>query len=149
MKLVFDNFPVTWNIITLPVDVLVKSETDLDSSTGKPCFFSSYANTANKTYTLKSGTKLVDIRTLKYLVLETMLELKYKYLRKYDNLKDGFTSFMNAYGLMKHEDQVNYVNSFISEDLNKYTDIDNNKSKPYPMENIGYRISYRPFLMIL
>jgi len=144
MKLVFDNFPVTWNIITLPVDVLVKSETDLDLSTGKPCFFSSYANTANKTYTLKSGTKLVDIRTLKYLVLETMLELQYKNLRKYDNLKDGFTSFMNAYGLMKHEDQVNYVNSFISEDLNKYTDIDNNKSKPYPMENIGSRISYRP-----
>jgi hypothetical protein len=155
MRLAFTDFPVTWNIISLPEGLKVYRATSSQPQNATlPRFFGNY-NVANGyaikynsplfECEIKKGVKLVDIRTLKYLVLETMIELQYKDRNMYMSLQEGFTNFMNAYGLRSHTDQLYYTETAYSNDgrTSPYK-ISDYPNKLFPIEYIGSRISYGP-----
>lgn len=149
----FHNFPPVWNIITMPPGMIVYRASNTDpTSTSDPRFFSDYqvADQYRKKYQSKlftcelmPGTRLCDIRTLRYLVLEIMLNLQMSGQVIDQSTRNGMKSFMHAFGLFSHTKQVEFINTKYEND--KRTSPYNTKdyrNKEEPFHNIGSRISY-------
>lgn len=162
-RLSFHTFPVTWNVIPMPMSpeiIVYRSSNTIPIEVKEPRFFSnlevasSYRLKYNSNLykcVLKPGIKLMDIRTLKYLVLEIMLNLEYDGLWD-DIFMDGMVSFMTAFGLKGHIQQIQEIyKAYTDKDKCPYVSQGGGScvkisypDRPCPLQNVGSRISYGP-----
>jgi hypothetical protein len=153
-RLSFFEFPVTWSPIEIPKGFVIFRASSTDPiNVNVPRWFGNkdvgmkYVKKNNGgsifSCVLKEGTKLMDIRVLKYVALETMINAEINGLLD-DNMRNKFYNFMIAFGLCAHIEQVNFINAkYVNKgDSSKYNG--NYINKPNPLHNFGARISYGP-----
>lgn len=141
----FQHFPVVHGVFVVPDDAPISvfrtSNTD-PKTVSDPRFFSSYGGAMlysrrygdNGTWDciLRPGTVLLDMRVLKTLVLENLLQNHNVY--DIDEMK----RLMTVLGLMPHKEQYNYIRS-----QREYTDFQHNR--PEPLSSHGTRLSWNPW----
>ena len=154
--LVFDTFPRVYGIIRIPDDgknyyiYRASGRNPIqknDDGTCPPRFFSreaiadKYVKNGIDMYRckLKTNTKLVDIRTLKYMFLD-YIEDGAPGLTEFEAYK-----YMTVLGLLPHNIQkLTYDQATLGINTkNKYEEFSTNK--PGPLAYTGSRLSYRPF----
>lgn len=150
-RLSFYDFPVTWSPIEIPEGfVLFRASNSDPISVEKPRWFGNkeigmkYKNKyGGKIFAceMKKGIKLIDIRVLKYIVLETMTNAEMNGLLNKE-LREKLNNFMIAFGLHSHKVQLKSIKDAYEKKGEKFPYADNHDNNIIPFENFGSRISY-------
>lgn len=145
----FEQFSYVWGAIdlsTFPGELIVyRSARTAPNLQSKPRFFGSLTTASN--YTSRNGpiyrckisqhTKLVDIRCLKYMLLEVMMKMPDAMI----NAKEqDLRKIMAVLGLLPHAQQV----LTITQNANHTNELKNSdkKARRVPFENQGSRLSW-------
>lgn len=137
-SLLFDDCPLIWNTLSVPLDnhmlFRAAAHDPLDTqSSGNPLYFGEYA-VAEKYFNrkpnerkvwgcvLKKDTKLMHIKAMRWLFLETLIEQEQQWNeekktgplstekdREYTGFINNSWSFMVSYGLVPHKIQLAYT----------------------------------------
>ncbi len=142
----FQEFPLMNGLFVVPNQSLIvyRSSTTNPITVNEPRFFSGIDNAmlymgryANQVWqcTLKPGTRLIDFRTMRTLILEDFLH----HHERYSDV-EKITQIMTALGLLSHQEQYKSVTGLLPGHFNAYQ---NNRSAPLTM--YGSRLSWHPW----
>lgn len=148
----FHTFDIKWGVVNLPENLIIFRATNTDPiDSVNPRWFGNhetglyYKNKygGNLFACMTEKIKLVDIRVLKYIILEISLYL-YKHDLLNNKMKHKLDCFMTAFGLHSHKLQLINIKKNYKQ---------NNRESPYSLDyknkniyikNSGSRMSYGP-----
>jgi hypothetical protein len=152
-RLSFHDFPVTWSPIEIPKDFVIfrASSTDPINVTAPRWFGNKEVgmkyvkkignDTPIFSCVLNEGAKLMDIRALKYVALETMINAEINGSLD-GEMRIKFENFMVAFGLCSHREQLKFIEEAYNKKGAKFPYNYNYDNKLFPVQNLGSRISY-------